>query len=236
MAKSKARKRARRNASSELTLYAQPYDISAHGWYFKSAEEWDEKYEAHEPVEEYEIQFIDGNEFESELFRAMGVHQGSIWEYFTTVDEIGDMRDDELAALHFALEDLGIDDVDEALRIAQDEIRVTEGDAEKFAQQLIDDMGGVGELTKETREMYFDYELLGRDLGFDLDSDNPDDEYMIEMDDRERGEYWVEQVGIEGVSNPDFYFDMEAFARDMRLNGDVTEFRYLGKTWTTDYR
>jgi antirestriction protein len=248
--------RARRNASSELTLYANPYDISARGWYFKSAEEFDRKFAAHQPVEEYEIDFIDGNDFESELFKSMHVNQSNVTEYFERIEQIGDMRDHELAALHFALQELSMDDVDEALRLAQDEIRVTEGDAEKYAEDFIDNIGGVGELGEDTREMYFDYEKFGRDIRGDLldsrvsdaryearrqgeDEDEAEQEVIDEFDsieDEDLGIDFVRDVGMESVGNAEFYFDMEAFARDLKLNGDVTEFEYLGKTWTTDYR
>jgi hypothetical protein len=47
------------------TFYAQPYDITATGFYFKTAEEYQEKAgrlrnSADRPVEEFELQFIDG--------------------------------------------------------------------------------------------------------------------------------------------------------------------------------
>lgn len=47
------------------TLYAQPYDISATGFYFDTADQYAEKVvkvknDYGQPVEEFEIQFIDG--------------------------------------------------------------------------------------------------------------------------------------------------------------------------------
>ena len=47
------------------TLHAQPYDITATGLYFKTAAEYDDKSDSlrneyGQPVEEFEIQFIDG--------------------------------------------------------------------------------------------------------------------------------------------------------------------------------
>ena len=62
------------------------------------------------------------------------------------------------------------------------------------------------------------------------------------MDDRERGEAYIDDVGIEILfAQPrdkreaplgERYFDVDAFARDMELNGDVTEFEFAGKIWT----
>lgn len=48
-----------------VTLHAQPYDIEASGFYFHNMEEYETKYARNknrygQPVEEYELQFIDG--------------------------------------------------------------------------------------------------------------------------------------------------------------------------------
>ena len=53
-------------------LFAQPYDISAQGFYFSSAEEYQTKVAKTRndfgfPVEEYEIQFIDGDNLDAHL-------------------------------------------------------------------------------------------------------------------------------------------------------------------------
>lgn len=52
-----------------LILHAQPYDITAEGFYFRDAEEYyknaDELRNSEGgPVEEFEIQFIDGDSLE----------------------------------------------------------------------------------------------------------------------------------------------------------------------------
>jgi len=76
------------------TLFAQPYDISACGFYFDSSEAYAEKAQAlrndcGQAVEEFEIQFIDGEGIDCRLFQALGVHQGNIGAYFDAVDEWG---------------------------------------------------------------------------------------------------------------------------------------------------
>ena len=48
--------------------HATPYDVSAIGFYFKTYDEYVEKAASHRnahgsPVEEYEIQFIDGTDY-----------------------------------------------------------------------------------------------------------------------------------------------------------------------------
>ena len=52
-----------------------------------------------------------------------------------------------------------------------------------------------------------------------------DDRYVGEFDnDSEIGEYYVDMVGgIEGVSNPEYYFDYEALGRDLSIN-DYNEY------------
>ncbi len=71
----------------QTVLFAQPYDISATGFHFASVEGF-QKQSARVrnsfalPVEEYEIEFIDGDELNAELFKAVSVHQGDIGAFF----------------------------------------------------------------------------------------------------------------------------------------------------------
>ena len=73
-------------------LYAQPYDISATGFYFKSAEEYEKNVKAlrneyGDPVEEFEIQFIDGDAIDCDLAEAIGLNQVNLARFFEIVDE-----------------------------------------------------------------------------------------------------------------------------------------------------
>jgi len=73
-------------------LHAQPYDISANGFYFESLEGFNAKAKNNrndygEPVEEYEIQFIDGDHIDCDLAKAWGVNQTNIGGYFKAVDD-----------------------------------------------------------------------------------------------------------------------------------------------------
>ena len=89
----------------------------------------------------------------------------------------------------------------------------------------------VGEIPSDLAERYFDYDMLGRDLGFDEyenDDYDPDDEDSEEYisageywcgneyaSDSEIGEAFVDAVGFDGVGDIDNYFDYEAFGRDL---------------------
>lgn len=76
-------------------LYANPYDISAMGFYFETQEEYAEKADqlrnAHgDPVEEFEIEFIDGELIDCELAKAWGLYQSNFSDYLEKCDEWDD--------------------------------------------------------------------------------------------------------------------------------------------------
>lgn len=218
--------------SSKVVLYAQPYAFDAKGWQFSSADEFDKLYKAHLPVEEYEISLVDSDsDAASELFTAMNVNQGSVRDYFDNLDSFLEFGDNEQAAIYFLMTDHS-HDFDDAVRLADREVRVMQGRVIDYVDNLIDDMGGVENLSKEVRRNYFDYEMFGRDAKIDLDTADPDNEYAFEMSDYDYGVELTESIG----EYPAFYFDREAFARDLRLGGDVIEFEYAGSDWVTDYR
>lgn len=73
-----------------IVLHAQPYDITATGFYFSTAEEFDEKVarltnDFGDPVEEFEIQFIDGEQIDCEMAQAISINQGNFRGYLDCV-------------------------------------------------------------------------------------------------------------------------------------------------------
>jgi len=225
--------KAQRNAILFM-MYAQPYSPSATGWYFKDIEDFEKKYKKHLPVEEYELQLVDAEHADFDLFKAMRVNQANLREWFEVMDKLDSEHDQ--AAFYYLAEDLRRDDWEDMLTDVDREVRVMEGDTKAYAENYIDDMGGVGQLGKKTIEMYFDYERFGADLEHDLDPDDEGDQYYLDMTDQKRGEEYVDSIGFESLGETaENYFDMDAFARDLELGGDVTEFEFAGKTWTTDY-
>lgn len=76
-------------------------------------------------------------------------------------------------------------------------------------------------------ESNFDYEVLGRDLNIEYsqyDDDMPETagEYYCgdeNATDREIGEAYVEDVGFDGISEPENYFDYEQFGRELDIDG-----------------
>jgi hypothetical protein len=89
-------------------FYAQPYNPDAKGFYFTTAEEFETLSSRCVdafglPVEEFEIQFIDGTSEEADLFRACGVNQLNLGDFMALLE---DAQNHELPAL-FYLCDLG---------------------------------------------------------------------------------------------------------------------------------
>ncbi len=150
-------------------FFAQPYDISACGFYFSDMEEYDAKYSKCRndfggQVEEFEIQFIDGEIIDAELFKALGIHQGNI-SYF--IDAIDEWEEYEKQALIIAVGECGYD-----FDIADNDLSVTENvdiylldNMRDLAEQFVDE-GLFGEIP-ESLQFYIDYEAISRDLAID---------------------------------------------------------------------
>jgi hypothetical protein len=147
-------------ASGGIQLYANPYDTSADGFYFDSPEDFDAKYEQHLPVEEYEIDFIEGTSEEASLFNVAKVNQANLHEWFDGMDQL---KDYEMAAAYFLLDNGMVSSFSEAVEKA-DQLSFSEGDVKAYAEQFIDDMGGPTALSKETLEQYFDYDSYAHDM------------------------------------------------------------------------
>jgi antirestriction protein len=149
-------------------LFAQPYDISASGFYFTTAGEYQEKASQTRndfgfPVEEYEIQFIDGDSIDSELFEALSVHQGNFDGF---LDACENWNEEQKQKVIIAVGECGYafdfktgspDDFDVDL-YEMDNLREL---AEHFA-----DEGLLGEIPKHL-QYYIDYDAIARDLGMD---------------------------------------------------------------------
>jgi len=150
------------------TLFAQPYDITATGFYFESAEDYAAKAAKArnafgEPVEEFEIQFIDGEALDVALFNALGVHQGDIPAYFEAVDKWSE--DEKIKVIIVVGEggcrfELGRDDPG---RLDVDLYECNS--LRDLAMQFVDE-GLFGEIPAAIAS-YLDYDAIARDLSAD---------------------------------------------------------------------
>lgn len=141
--------------------HATPYDISATGFYFSTYDEYAEKAASHrneygDPVEEYEIQFIDGDN--SRLFKAVGVNQANLKTWFDRY-EIMD-EDDAVKAIYLA-DHLGyrLDDMIDRL----EDVYLYEGTALDYAESYLEDTGLLDQIPESLR-FYFDTEAFARDM------------------------------------------------------------------------
>ena len=153
-----------------ITLYAQPYDISASGFYFSSAEDYARKANALRndcggPVEEFEIQFIDGRRIDAALAQAIDLHQGMLGRFFACVE---DWSEHEKQAVIIAVGECGYrfetdtspDDFDiDIYRV--DSLR-------ELAEQFVEE-GLFGEVPHSLR-FYIDHDAITRDLAADYAS------------------------------------------------------------------
>lgn len=165
-------------------LYAQPYDICATGFYFDSAEVFESKAsklknDHGQPVEEFEIQFIDGEAADAELFDALRIHQGNFHMFFDAVEE---WNEEDKIKVILAVRDSGY-----AFDLASEEpdkfdVALYECDTMRdLAVQFVDE-GLFGEIPKAI-ENYLDYDAIARDLAMDYASvDVAGRRYIYRMD------------------------------------------------------
>ena len=150
-----------------LILYAKPYDASADGFYFRTTEEYEASARVlrnsyGDPVEEFEIQFIDGEDIDCALATAIGVSQANITQYFECVEGWEHRR--KLRAVIAIGEcgysfDADADPDDFDLDVYHlDNLR-------DLAEQFVDE-GLFGEIP-ERLQFYIDYDAIARDLGCD---------------------------------------------------------------------
>jgi antirestriction protein len=161
-------------------LFAQPYDTSAHGFFFETAEEYQEKADKNlnsygQKVEEYELQFIEGDGIDSALFKALSVGQCNAAKFLEIVDE-WDEHDKRKVII--AIGDVGYKFDWENSAPDDFEVDVYECDSmEELAEQFVDE-GLFGEIPKHL-EYYIDYEKIARDLKSDYSETEIDGTRLI---------------------------------------------------------
>jgi len=147
-----------------MKFYANPYNIGVTGFYFDTFEEYETKSAALKdsfgnPVEEFEIDVIDGTAEECELAKAAKVTQGEIAEFIEFID--GD--ESQWPAVFYLM-----DNCEESLEVAlgkADDFIIIESSLNDYAIELAEER--IGLLDKSNQEFfsqYFDYEKFARDL------------------------------------------------------------------------
>lgn len=141
------------------TFFARPYNPNAQGFYFEDADEFQDEAEAlrdthGNKVEEFELQYINGND--GALFEACGISQANLSVWF---DKIVDLEESEKAALVFMLDCQGYK-LDDALE-KYEEVQVNQCKLTEAAEELFDEIY-LPEIP-EAVHGYIDYQRFARD-------------------------------------------------------------------------
>ncbi len=149
-------------SGAKSEYFAQPYRIGAQGFTFTDLEDYrDKAANARDddglPVEEFEIQYIDGDD--AALFNAIRVNQANLDEWFELLTYLEGHHDGKIIACYLAGDGYGM----EELFSCCDDYSLYHGTAADYAEEYVRDCytlpeGIVG---------YIDYERLGHDMALD---------------------------------------------------------------------
>lgn len=151
-----------------MTLfYAQPYDVSATGFYFRSRAEFDAlrlacRGDAGLPVEEFEIQFIDGETLDAYLADAFGLNQVSVFRIIELMEE---WDEDAKRRFIIAVGECGYSFDPDTVDADDFEVEIYEASLRDLAVQFVDE-GLFGEIP-ERIQGYLNYDAIARDLAAD---------------------------------------------------------------------
>ncbi|MEL7444222.1 MAG: antirestriction protein ArdA [Pseudomonadota bacterium] len=163
----------------KTVLYAQPYDISATGFYFESADDYATKVVSCRnsfgaPVEEFEIQFMDGEAIDAALARAVHLSQANLTSFFDCVEA---WEDWEKTLVIIAVGECGYDfDPD----VSPDHYGIDVyfvASLRELAEQLVEE-GILGDIP-ETLRFYFDYDAFARDLAVEYTATEIAGEHLV---------------------------------------------------------
>ncbi|MCV6575855.1 MAG: antirestriction protein ArdA [Cohaesibacter sp.] len=166
-----------------VTFYAQPYDIDATGFYFSDAETYKETIgkitnRYGDPVEEFELQFIDGTVLNSKLARAIEPNQCNI---LPMMDAMETWNEEQKLKVIIAVGECGLsfdfesgdpDDLDIDL--------YTDMSLKDLAYIFVDE-GMFGDIPEHLSN-YIDYGAITRDLAHDyVETSIAGDSYVYRM-------------------------------------------------------
>lgn len=152
-----------------MTLFhAQPYDLAATGFYFEDAETYRSKIKSitndfGDPVEEFEIQFIDGERLDCALAMAWEINQANILRFMKAVDE---WEDHEKLPFIIAVGECGHSFDPDTVDPDDFEVDIYDEDSmRELAERFVED-GLFGEVPEPFR-FYIDFDAIARDLAVD---------------------------------------------------------------------
>ena len=149
-------------------LHAQPYDLDANGFCFESMEDYTSKAKLNrnsfgDVVEEYEIQFIDGDDIDCALAKAWGINQANIGGYFKACDE---WEDYQKKIFIIAVGENGHSFDHEDVHPEEFDVDLYHVDSMKeLAEQMVEE-GLFGDIPEHLAR-YIDMDAIARDLAYD---------------------------------------------------------------------
>jgi len=162
------------------TLHAQPYDISANGFYFEDLEGYRAKAAANkndygDPVEEYEIQFIDGDHVDCDLAKAWGINQANIGPY---LEACASWDDHEKTVFIIAVGEAGYYFDPATVSPSDFDVDIYHVETmHELAEQFVDE-GLFGDIPEHLTN-YIDLDAIARDLAVDYTETEIAGERMI---------------------------------------------------------
>lgn len=150
-----------------IQLHAQPYDLAATGFYFEDYDDYIAKAAALRnsygaPVEEFEIQFIDGDAIDCDLAQAIGINQANLKQFFEALD---DWDDDDKTCVIIA--------VGECVYPFEDNTQPDDFEVDIYHLETMRDLaeesveqGLYGDIPAPLA-YYIDYDAIARDLSMD---------------------------------------------------------------------
>lgn len=149
-------------------LYARAYDVSATGFYCESFEDYQSKAakvvnDYGQRVEEFEIQFIDGDDIDCDLAKAWGLSQCNIAAFFKAAEE---WDEDDKTRFIIAVGECGYTFDPATADPNEYDVDIYHLDSMKeLAEQFVDE-GLFGDIPERLR-CYLDYDAIARDLSLD---------------------------------------------------------------------
>lgn len=149
-------------------LFAQPFDRSAKGFYFEDYEQYFErasvlKNDYGDPVEELELQWIDGDDIDCDLAKAWGVNQANLKDFF---DALVDWDERQKIRYIIAVGECGYSHEQVANNPDDIDIDIYElNSLKELAYEFVEE-GLFGDIP-ERLQGYLDYEAIARDLSMD---------------------------------------------------------------------
>lgn len=123
------------------TYHAMPYNLDAGpGFYFTSLEDYTAKMDGltdrwGAPVEEVELQLVDGTDGEAQLFAALGISQASLETWF---NDVVDLDEREQAALFYLVGEAGYSLADALDKI--DDVMLQEGAMDEVGEEMFNEL------------------------------------------------------------------------------------------------